>query len=32
MIDWIVKKQFIVSIFIIETKFLSRLHVDKKFI
>ncbi len=32
MIDWIVKKQFIVSIFIIEAKLLSMLHVDKKFI
>jgi hypothetical protein len=32
MIDWIVKKQFIVSIFIIEAKFLSMLHVDKKLI
>jgi hypothetical protein len=32
MIDWIVKKQFIVLIFIIETKFLSMLHVDKKLI
>jgi hypothetical protein len=32
MIDWTVKKQFIVSIFIIEAKFLSMLHVDKKLI
>jgi hypothetical protein len=32
MIDWIIKKQFIVSIFIIKAKFLSMLHVDKKFI
>jgi hypothetical protein len=32
MIDRIVKKQFIVSIFIIEAKLLSMLHVDKKFI
>jgi hypothetical protein len=32
MIDWAVKKQFIVSIFIIEAKLLSMLHVDKKFI
>jgi hypothetical protein len=32
MIDWIVKKQFIVSIFIIEAKLFSMLHVDKKFI
>jgi hypothetical protein len=32
MIDWIVKKQFIVSIFIIEAKLLSMLHIDKKFI
>ncbi len=32
MIDWIVKKQFIVSIFIIEAKFFSMLHVDKKLI
>ncbi len=32
MIDWIVKKQFIVSIFIIETKLLSMLHADKKLI
>jgi hypothetical protein len=30
MIDWVVKKQFIVSIFIIEAKFLSMLHADKK--
>ncbi len=32
MIDWIIKKQFIVSIFIIKAKFLSMLHVDKRFI
>jgi hypothetical protein len=32
MIDWAIKKQFIVSIFIIEAKFLSMLHVDKKLI
>ncbi len=32
MIDWIIEKQFIVSIFIIEAKFLSMLHADKKFI
>jgi hypothetical protein len=32
MIDWIVKKQFIVSIFIIEAKLLSMLHVDKELI
>ncbi len=32
MIDWAVKKQFIVSIFIIETKFFSMLHIDKKLI
>ncbi len=32
MIDWIVKKQFIVSIFIIEAKLFSMLHVDKKLI
>jgi hypothetical protein len=32
MIDWVVKKQFIVSIFIIEAKFLSMLYVDKKLI
>ncbi len=32
MIDWAVKKQFIVSIFIIEAKLLSMLHADKKFI
>jgi hypothetical protein len=32
MIDWVVKKQFIVSIFIIEAKLLSMLHVDKKLI
>ncbi len=32
MIDWTVKKQFIVSIFIIEAKLLSMLHVDKKLI
>jgi hypothetical protein len=30
MIDWTVKKQFIVSIFIIEAKLFSMLHVDKK--
>jgi hypothetical protein len=32
MIDWIIKKQFIVLIFIIEAKLLSMLHVDKKLI
>jgi hypothetical protein len=32
MIDWIIKKQFIVSIFIIEAKLLSMLHVDKELI
>ncbi len=32
MIDWAVKKQLIVSIFIIEAKLLSMLHVDKKLI
>ncbi len=32
VIDWVVKKQFIVSIFIIEAKFLSMLHADKKLI
>jgi hypothetical protein len=32
MIDWVIKKQFIVSIFITEAKFFSMLHVDKKFI
>jgi hypothetical protein len=32
MIDWAVKKQFIVSIFIIEAKLFSILHVDKKLI
>ncbi len=32
MIDWIVKKQLIVSIFITEAKLLSILHVDKKLI
>jgi hypothetical protein len=32
MIDWIIKKQFIVSIFIIEAKLLSMLHADKKLI
>ncbi len=32
MIDWIVKEQFIVSIFIIEAKLLSMLHADKKLI
>jgi hypothetical protein len=31
-IDWIVKKQFTFSIFIIEAKLLSMLHVDKKLI
>ncbi len=31
-IDWAVKKQFIVSIFIIEAKFFSMLHIDKKLI
>jgi hypothetical protein len=31
-IDWVVKKQFIVSIFIIEAKLLSMLHADKKLI
>jgi hypothetical protein len=30
MIDWAVRKPFIVSIFIIEAKFLSMLHADKK--
>jgi hypothetical protein len=30
MIDWIVKKQFIILIFIIKAKFFSMLHVDKK--
>jgi hypothetical protein len=30
MIDWVVKNQLIVSIFIIEAKLLSMLHVDKK--
>ncbi len=32
MIDWAVKKQLIVSIFIIEAKLLSMLHADKKLI
>ncbi len=32
MIDWTVKKQFIVSIFVIEAKLLSMLHADKKLI
>jgi hypothetical protein len=32
MIDWIVKKQLIVSIFIIEAKLFSMLHVDKRLI
>jgi hypothetical protein len=32
MIDWAVKKQFIVSIFITEAKLLSMLHADKKLI
>jgi hypothetical protein len=32
MIDWIIKKQLIVSIFIIEAKLFSMLHVDKKLI
>ncbi len=32
MIDWIVKKQLIVSISIIEAKLLSMLHADKKLI
>jgi hypothetical protein len=32
MINWTVKKRFIVSIFIIEAKLLSILHVDKTFI
>jgi hypothetical protein len=32
MIDWAIKKKFIVSIFIIEAKLLSMLHVDKKLI
>jgi hypothetical protein len=32
IIDWIVNKQFIVSIFIIEVKFYFMLHVDKKHI
>jgi hypothetical protein len=32
MIDWIVKKQLIVSIFIIEAKFFAMLHADKKLI
>jgi hypothetical protein len=32
MIDWATKKQFIVSTFIIKTKLLSMLHIDKKLI
>jgi hypothetical protein len=32
MIDWAIKKQFIVSIFIIEAKLFSMLHADKKLI
>jgi hypothetical protein len=32
MIDWIIKKQLIVSIFIIEAKFFSMLYVDKELI
>jgi hypothetical protein len=32
MINWVVKKQFIVSIFIIEAKFFSMLHANKKLI
>jgi hypothetical protein len=32
MIDWAVKKQLIVSIFIIEAKFFSMLHADKELI
>jgi hypothetical protein len=32
MIDWVVKKQFTISIFIIEVKLLSMLHADKKLI
>jgi hypothetical protein len=32
MIDWAVKNQLIVSIFIIEAKLLSMLHADKKLI
>jgi hypothetical protein len=32
MIDWAVRKQLIVSIFIIEAKLLSMLHADKKLI
>jgi hypothetical protein len=32
MIDWAVKKQFIVSIFIIEAKLFSMLHADKELI
>ncbi len=32
IIDWVVKKQFIVSIFIIEAKLFSMLHADKKLI
>jgi hypothetical protein len=31
-IDWAVKRQFIVSIFIMKAKLFSMLHVDKKFI
>jgi hypothetical protein len=32
MIDWAVRKQLIVSIFIIEAKLLSMLHADKELI
>jgi hypothetical protein len=32
MIDWIANKQLIVSTFIIEAKFLSMLHANKKLI
>jgi hypothetical protein len=32
MINWVVKKQFIVLIFIIEANFFSMLHADKKLI
>jgi hypothetical protein len=32
MIDWIVKNQLFVSIFITKAKVFSMLHVDKKFI
>jgi hypothetical protein len=32
MIDWVARKQFIVSTFIIEAKLLSMLHADKKLI